>query len=582
MLTQMHGRGASTSWRRYTKVVVGPVPCLGYTLSVTFVHPVACIAHLYSGRGAAFIRVDNNGGVGRPGKLSVVAYFVLTPQMYDGEDSLDAYSDSGGEAGDIADEASSASDNVQYENDDCDDDDFELMSDDGVFADEAIGVADKRRKPYQVEFACLSPGGIEGAQHKEIEHVASMFMVSDAEAAVLLRHYHWNKERLIEKYMDSPEQVKNEAGVLGTGAVTEFATLTDFMCAVCCMSADDYGGSIDTCALPCGHRYCRACYERYTEQKVMEDGESRRVLCMSDECRVVVDESTMQQLLKQNALARYRALLDRTYIDDNKNLRGCPAPDCQNTIECQVTPKQLATIVPSVHCDCGHWFCFGCGHVAHQPVICAVVKLWLKKCEDDSETANWISANTKECPKCSSTIEKNGGCNHMKCRSCKYEFCWICSGPWEEHGNSWYNCNRYDEKSGSEARDTQAKSRASLDRYLHYFNRFANHEQSARLDHNLYLRIEKKMDEMQLTSDLTWIEVQFLRKAADTLTECRMTLKWTYCMAYYLQRDNMTVLFEDNQSDLERAVEELSGQLETPIDKQTIPAMRQKVTDCKY
>lgn len=31
--------------------------------------------------------------------------------------------------------------------------------------------------------------------------------------------------------------------------------------------------------------------------------------------------------------------------------------------------------------------------------------------------------------------------------------------------------------------------------------------------------------------------------------------------------------------DLERAVEELSGELEKPIDPQTIPLLRQKVTD---
>jgi ariadne-1 len=80
-----------------------------------------------------------------------------------------------------------------------------------------------------------------------------------------------------------------------------------------------------------------------------------------------------------------------------------------------------------------------------------------------------------------------------------------------------------------------------------YFNRYANHEQSARLDRDLYARTEKKMEEMQLSSQLTWIEVQFLRKAVDTLSACRATLKWTYCMAFYLERDNMTELFEDNQ-----------------------------------
>lgn len=57
--------------------------------------------------------------------------------------------------------------------------------------------------------------------------------------------------------------------------------------------------------------------------------------------------------------------------------------------------------------------------------------------------------------------------SHMTCKKCKWEFCWVCMGPWSEHGNSWYQCNRFEEKSGIDARDTQAKSRASLERYLH-------------------------------------------------------------------------------------------------------------------
>lgn len=276
---------------------------------------------------------------------------------------------------------------------------------------------------------------------------------------------------------------------------------------------------------------------------------------------------------------RYKDLLNRTYVDDSSILCWCPAPNCENAIECHVPYKKLKMVVPSVQCLCGHSFCFGCGNAAHAPAVCPLVRLWMKKCKDDSETANWISANTKECPKCNSTIEKNGGCNHMTCRKCRYEWCWICGGPWSEHGTSWYNCNRFDEKSGVNARDAQAKSRASLERYLHYFNRFANHEQSARLDRDLYSRTEKKMEKMQVTSDLTWIEVQFLKKAVDTLTECRMTLKWTYCMAFYLKRHNMTELFEDNQRDLERATENLSEQLESDIKPETIHTLRQKVTD---
>lgn len=87
------------------------------------------------------------------------------------------------------------------------------------------------------------------------------------------------------------------------------------------------------------------------------------------------------------------------------------------------------------------------------------------------------------------------------------------------------------------------------------------------------------MEEMQRSSTLTWIEVQFARKAVETVTRCRMTLKWTYAMAFYMERNTMTELFEDNQSDLENAVENLSELLEKPLDPETIPELRQKIQD---
>ena len=39
----------------------------------------------------------------------------------------------------------------------------------------------------------------------------------------------------------------------------------------------------------------------------------------------------------------------------------------------------------------------------------------------------------RDCPGCGRTIEKNGGCNHMTCRACKTEFCWICRQNYKKH-----------------------------------------------------------------------------------------------------------------------------------------------------
>ena len=42
-------------------------------------------------------------------------------------------------------------------------------------------------------------------------------------------------------------------------------------------------------------------------------------------------------------------------------------------------------------------FCsFMCGEKYHAPTDCYTIKKWLTKCEDDSETANYITANTKD------------------------------------------------------------------------------------------------------------------------------------------------------------------------------------------
>lgn len=46
-----------------------------------------------------------------------------------------------------------------------------------------------------------------------------------------------------------------------------------------------------------------------------------------------------------------------------------------------------------------------------------------------------------------------------------------------------------------------------------------------------------------------------------------------------LKRNNMTELFEDNQRDLERAVENLSFLLEQPIDVNVLDKLRQDITN---
>lgn len=85
------------------------------------------------------------------------------------------------------------------------------------------------------------------------------------------------------------------------------------------------------------------------------------------------------------------------------------------------------------------------------------------------------------------------------------------------------------------------------------------------------------MLQAQNTSDLTWIEVQFFKRAVDMIVQSRNTLKWSYVFAYYMKKTNHKTIFEDNQRDLELATEQLSGLIETPIFSESIADLRKLV-----
>ena len=88
----------------------------------------------------------------------------------------------------------------------------------------------------------------------------------------------------------------------------------------------------------------------------------------------------------------------------------------------------------------------------------------------------------------------------------------------------------------------------------------------------------QKMLEMQSLS-MSWIEAQFVKRAVDILCLCRQTLMFTYAFAFFLRKNNHTLIFEDNQRDLEMATETLSGYLERDITGDSISNVKIFVQD---
>lgn len=181
-----------------------------------------------------------------------------------------------------------------------------------------------------------------------------------------------------------------------------------FSCPICC----DDDPNVRTLALACGHAYCSSCWDVYLHTKIHDEGEVA-IRCMDESCKIQVDDRFVHRAASSSDATRYLELLIRDFVANTPQIKFCPHPGCLNALKCPAAARKgaLNSIVPTVACAQNHEFCFGCSVAGgHKPVICEVSKMWLKKCADDSETANWIKTNTKECPKCQSTIEKNGGC----------------------------------------------------------------------------------------------------------------------------------------------------------------------------
>lgn len=76
--------------------------------------------------------------------------------------------------------------------------------------------------------------------------------------------------------------------------------------------------------------------------------------------------------------------------------------------------------------ECHTEICSMCKLFYHPGVTCEAFKK-AQESVDDSSLDIWKkSQNAKDCPQCKCLIMKNGGCNHMTCRHCNCDFCWIC------------------------------------------------------------------------------------------------------------------------------------------------------------
>ncbi|KAG7579304.1 IBR domain [Arabidopsis thaliana x Arabidopsis arenosa] len=413
------------------------------------------------------------------------------------------------------------------------------------------------------------------AQREDLRRVMELLTLKEHHARTLLIYYRWDVEKLfavlVEKGKDSLFSV---AGLTFLENQTCDASVSRSSMMSCDICIEDVLGYQMT-RMDCGHSFCNNCWAEHFTVKINE-GQSKRIICMAHKCNAICDEDVVRTLVSKSQpdlAEKFDRFLLESYIEDNKMVKWCPStPHCGNAI--RVEDDELC----EVECSCGFQFCFSCSSQAHSPCSCAMWELWRKKCYDESETVNWITVHTKQCPKCHKPVEKNGGCNLVTCL-CRQSFCWLCGGA-TGRNHTWsrisgHSCGRFQEDKEKQ----MERAKRDLERYMHYHNRYKAHTDSSKLEAELSYSIRKKVSfsekrELQ-PKDFSWATNGLHR-----LFRSRRVISYSYPFAFYMfgdelfkdemsseEREIKQNLFEDQQQQLEANVEKLSKFLEEPFDQ---------------
>ncbi|KAK0429155.1 hypothetical protein QR680_011225 [Steinernema hermaphroditum] len=380
---------------------------------------------------------------------------------------------------------------------------------------------------------------------------------------MLLFQFRWKDDVLVERFTEGNDIAQLLKASKVSPSEGKPLPLVSGECELCC---DDSG---DVVRFSCGTQVCKACFDRYLSEKIHENG-AAFISCPGYKCSQLIDDDAIKKYCSDKE--GYQKVVINSYVLANSQMKWCPGTDCARVIEVAWTPNDRFT--KTVQCDCGKTFCFNCYGERHEPVSCGILRKWQQKSADDSETLNWISVNTKTCPKCRNMIEKNGGCNHMTCRQpgCGHEFCWICYADWKGHN---YECRKFAADPGGK----RSKAEADLKKFLFYDNLYTTHKKSISANKQLYERVHAMREKiMNIQGILTYQELDFVIKSVDSLLKCRTTLMYTYAFAFYLEDSMEKTIFEDNQIDLEKAVEELNGYLEKEdLEDEDIKLLKQNI-----
>ena len=369
-------------------------------------------------------------------------------------------------------------------------------------------------------------------------------------AMACLQFTHWNEPELILKFSEDKKSYLDKVGISeelchDKQGLHQSPTNKRTVCNICATSR--LGKQM--CALPCNHYFCKECWKNHI-QTCLDNG-NVFIKCMEPGCNCPILLTDVSLICGTKTALKMQERITALSIQTSKAVKRCINPKCNLSIDSsQIGYCNVAK------CKCGARICYLCGKEAHAPLDCQYFDTWLGKLKTGIEELA-VLKNTKACPQCKSRIEKNGGCVHMTCSNCKYEFCWNCGHEWKTHFGDPYACAVYTYTSKS---NTKQKSDFDEKFVTPFVNNYDSYQEEKFMQDALVSRlktafIKEKYDE------------EFSSKAAkeiyDVLLEGRSVLTWTYPTLNYIKDEQKLNIMNMWKNDLTTALSKFCEYIET-------------------
>jgi ariadne-1 len=373
----------------------------------------------------------------------------------------------------------------------------------------------------------------------------------------LLVTYFWNKESLFDDFSSDCAKVFEKAKLSPAFRHTSFLLTRPPDGGECIVCMDDFPAD-ELFHLPCGHRFCRSCWVAHMETEI--DNGKAILRCPMSECDCPVSSDNVHTCNPTAVMHYKRTLLEQDIQVGHLKIH-CIRPDCPF-----VLTLQSVGLLGVAKCRCGVRICWKCNEEAHAPASCQEKERWKSLVVDEEVLVNeWERTNTRPCPTCQRRIEKNGGCNHMTCSQCGYEFCWICGHEWNSHEGDGYSCANavdYDDRF-KVVGATEASKVAMAKKAVSFVTRFRAHRQSLENEARAREKTIPKLVNLFMRDGTPGDQASDVALGIfGAIETARSVLIWSYPCSFYMAEGPNLAIFRHLQGELVQGLERLTDCVE--------------------